>query len=142
VQSLVKGLSSCVFFICLFYLAPPRQVEGRDPRDALDRHPSADPRRWHPAGGPVAGADLAVCPPTASGINDPTWLTATRLWLAITSCILCLLSTAVGTTPGASGTAADPWQAVNNILSTPHAFVETGHGAGYEPRHEDQAPNC
>jgi hypothetical protein len=52
------------------YLAPPRQVGGRSPRDAPDRHPSADPRRWRTAGGLVAGAGyLAVCPPTASGIN-------------------------------------------------------------------------
>jgi hypothetical protein len=57
-------------FLCLGdYLAPPRQAGRRAPRDAaLGRHPSADPRRWHPAGGAVAGAGLAVCPPTASGI--------------------------------------------------------------------------
>jgi hypothetical protein len=60
------GLSE---FLCLGgYLTLPRQVGGRAPRDALGRHPSADPRRWRPAGGPVAGAGLAVCPPTASGI--------------------------------------------------------------------------
>jgi hypothetical protein len=38
----------------------PRQVGGRDPRDALGRHPSAGPRRWPPAGGPVAGAQLGI----------------------------------------------------------------------------------
>jgi hypothetical protein len=59
------------FFNFIYYLAPPRQVGGRAPRDALDRHPSEDPRRWRPASGPVTGADLAVFPPTASGINDP-----------------------------------------------------------------------
>jgi hypothetical protein len=43
-------------FLCLGnYLAPPRQVWGVFPRDALGRHPSADPRRWRPAGGPVPG---------------------------------------------------------------------------------------
>jgi hypothetical protein len=38
-------------FLCLGgYLAPPRQVGGaRAPRDALGRHPSADPRRWRTA---------------------------------------------------------------------------------------------
>jgi hypothetical protein len=41
------------------YLAPPRQVGGFAPWDALGRHPSADPRRWRTAGGPVAGAQLA-----------------------------------------------------------------------------------
>ncbi len=46
-------------FLCLGgYLAPPRQVRGFVPRDALGRHPSADPRRWRPAGGSVAGAQL------------------------------------------------------------------------------------
>jgi hypothetical protein len=50
-------------FLCLLaYLAPPRQVEGGSPRDALGRHPSADPRRWRPAGGPVAGAQLGIEP--------------------------------------------------------------------------------
>jgi hypothetical protein len=29
-----------------------------------DRHPAADPRRWRPAGGAVAGAGLAVRPPS------------------------------------------------------------------------------
>ena len=51
------GLSSCV--LLGGYLAPPRQVGGFAPRDALARHPSADPRRWRTAGGPVAGAQLA-----------------------------------------------------------------------------------
>jgi hypothetical protein len=47
-------------FLCLGgYLAPPRQVGGCAPRDALGRHPSADPHRWRPAGGPVAGAQSA-----------------------------------------------------------------------------------
>ena len=46
-------------FLCLGdYLAPPRQVGGFVPRDALGRNPSADPRRWRTAGGPVAGAQL------------------------------------------------------------------------------------
>jgi hypothetical protein len=43
----------------IYYLAPPRQVGGCAPRDALGRHPPADPRRWRPAGGPVAGAQSA-----------------------------------------------------------------------------------
>jgi hypothetical protein len=49
-------------FLCLGgYLAPPRQVGGFVPRDALGRHPSADPRRWRPAGGLVAGgAQLGI----------------------------------------------------------------------------------
>jgi hypothetical protein len=48
-------------FLCLGgYLAPrPRQVGVCAPRDALGRNPSADPRRWRPAGGPVAGAQSA-----------------------------------------------------------------------------------
>jgi hypothetical protein len=47
-------------FLCLgHYLAPPRQVGVCAPRDALGRPPSADPRRWRPAGGPVAGAQSA-----------------------------------------------------------------------------------
>jgi hypothetical protein len=58
------GLS---FYVLLGgYLAPPRQPSclGGLSRgtylhgDALGRHPSADPRRWRPAGGPVAGAQL------------------------------------------------------------------------------------
>jgi hypothetical protein len=48
-------------FLCLGdYLAPPRQVGGFAPRGALGRHPSADPRRWRTAGGPVAGAQLGI----------------------------------------------------------------------------------
>jgi hypothetical protein len=48
-------------FLCLGgYLAPLRQVGGFSPRDALGRHPSADPRRWRTAGGPVAGAQLVM----------------------------------------------------------------------------------
>jgi hypothetical protein len=46
-------------FLCLGgYLAPPHQVGGFAPRDALGRRPFADPRRWRTAGGPVAGAQL------------------------------------------------------------------------------------
>jgi hypothetical protein len=57
-------------FMCLGdYLAQPRQVGGRAQRDAPDRHPSADPRRWHPAGGPAAGAQLGIEP-----------IDAKRLW--------------------------------------------------------------
>jgi hypothetical protein len=48
-------------FLCLGgYLAPPRQARGFAPRDALGRGPSAGP--WRPAGGPVAGAQLAYNP--------------------------------------------------------------------------------
>jgi hypothetical protein len=48
-------------FLCLGgYLAPPRQVGGFAPRDALGRHPNADPRRWRTAGGAVSGAQLGV----------------------------------------------------------------------------------
>jgi hypothetical protein len=65
----MKGLSFLAFFDFIYYLArPPRQVGGRDPRDALGRHPSAGPHRWRPASGPVAGANLAVCPPAAGVI--------------------------------------------------------------------------
>jgi hypothetical protein len=40
-------------FLCLGgYLAPPRQVGGCAPPDALSRHPSPDRHRWRPAGGP------------------------------------------------------------------------------------------
>jgi hypothetical protein len=57
----VKGLSSLfVFFNFIYYLAPPRQVGGSDPRGALERRPSAEPRRWRPAGGAVAGAQLGI----------------------------------------------------------------------------------
>jgi hypothetical protein len=53
------GLSSCV----LVAISPHRaKLGGRAPRDAPGRHPSADPRRWRPAGGTVAGAGLAVPP--------------------------------------------------------------------------------
>jgi hypothetical protein len=46
-------------FLCLGdYLAPPRQVGGCAPRDALGQHPSVDPRRWRTAGGPGAGAQV------------------------------------------------------------------------------------
>ena len=48
-------------FLCLGdYLTPPRQVGGRAPRGALGRHPSAGPRRWRAAGGPVAGGQLGT----------------------------------------------------------------------------------
>ena len=48
-------------FLCLGgYLAPPRRVGGFVPRYALGRHPSAGPRRWRTAGGPVAGAQLGI----------------------------------------------------------------------------------
>ena len=48
-------------FLCLGdYPAPPRQVGGFPPRDALGRHPSAGPRRWRTAGGPVAGAQMGI----------------------------------------------------------------------------------
>jgi hypothetical protein len=49
-----------VLFNFIRYLAPPRQVGGSDPRDALGRHPSAGPRRWRPAGGP--------------GWQEPNWI--------------------------------------------------------------------
>jgi hypothetical protein len=53
------------------FAIPPRRAKpgGRDPRDALGRHPSSDPRRWRPAGGPVAGAQMGIEP-----------LDAKRLW--------------------------------------------------------------
>jgi hypothetical protein len=48
-------------FLCLGdYLAPPRQHGGFVPRDELGRRPSAGPRRWRTAGGPVAGAQLGI----------------------------------------------------------------------------------
>jgi hypothetical protein len=125
---------SLFYFIC--YLAPPREVGGCGPRDALGRHPSDDPRRLRPVSGPVAGADLAVCPPTASGDAVPTWLTMTFAVVCDNPesfhQIICSPKTAVVPRQGPVG-AADPWQAVNNILSIPHAFVESGHSAGYEP---------
>jgi hypothetical protein len=65
-------------FLCLGdYLAPLRQVGGFAPRDALGRHPSADPRRWRrPAGGPVAGAQLGMHIHVLTMWDlDPTWLT-------------------------------------------------------------------
>jgi hypothetical protein len=63
-------------FLCLGdYLAPPRQVGGVGPRDALD--PPADPRRWRTAGGPVAGAQMGILAGNLRGISDPTWLTTT-----------------------------------------------------------------
>jgi hypothetical protein len=56
---LVCGLRrSCVLVGGYLNLAPPHQVGRRVLRDALGRHPSVDPRRWRPAGGPVTGAGL------------------------------------------------------------------------------------
>jgi hypothetical protein len=47
-------------FLCLGdYLAPPRQVGGFAPRDALGRHPSAGPCR--PAGGRRARGRSPIC---------------------------------------------------------------------------------
>jgi hypothetical protein len=48
-------------FLCLGdYLAPPRQVGVCAPRDVRSvETPPADPRRWRPAGGSVAGAQSA-----------------------------------------------------------------------------------
>ena len=61
-------------FLCLGgYLAPPRQVGGFVPRGALGRHPSAGPRRWRPAGGPVAGAHLTY---NTSSLCDATFTLA------------------------------------------------------------------
>jgi hypothetical protein len=50
------------------YLAPPRQVGGFPPRDALGRHPYAGPSRWLTAGGPVAGAQLGIIAGNLRGI--------------------------------------------------------------------------
>jgi hypothetical protein len=72
VQSFIKSLSSLVLFYFICYLAPPRRVGGRDPRDALGRHPSADPLRWRPASGPVAGARLGIIAGNLCVINDHT----------------------------------------------------------------------
>jgi hypothetical protein len=49
-------------FLCLGGAISPRRAKWGvcAPRDALGRHPPADPRRWRPAGGPVAGADLST----------------------------------------------------------------------------------
>jgi hypothetical protein len=50
-------------FLCLGdYLAPPRQVGGCVPRGmrSVDTPPPTPPRRWRPAGGPVAGANLST----------------------------------------------------------------------------------
>jgi hypothetical protein len=45
-------------------------------------------------------------------------------------------ATAVGSAVGASGNGC------SMVGSIPHAFVENAQGAGYEPQHGDQAPNC
>jgi hypothetical protein len=72
-REVLAGLSSPVSW-WLSRSATPSWLGGRSPRGAPGRHPSADPRRWRPAGGPagpwpLAGAGLAVCPPAAaSGI--------------------------------------------------------------------------
>jgi hypothetical protein len=77
-------------FLCLGGdLAPPRQVGGFVPWDALGRHPSADPRRWRPASGPVAGAQLGIEPldakplgisrSAASNLHDPRAFTASNI---------------------------------------------------------------
>jgi hypothetical protein len=71
----VKGLSSCVFFNFICYPTPPRQVGGRGPRGALDRHPSAGPRRWRPApasGGPWRRSPIGYIAGNLRGINDST----------------------------------------------------------------------
>jgi hypothetical protein len=73
VQPFIKSLSSLVFFNFIYYLAPPRQqVGGRDPRDALGRRPSAEPRRWCPASGPVAGAQMGIIAGSLCVINYHT----------------------------------------------------------------------
>jgi hypothetical protein len=64
-------------FLCLGgYLTPPRQVGGCAPWDALGRRPPADPRRWTPAGGPVAGAQSTKVIANQVGSMIPhVWLT-------------------------------------------------------------------
>jgi hypothetical protein len=54
------GLSSCV--LVAISPRPPRQAGVCAPRNALGRHPPGDPRRWRPARGPVAGAQLGIEP--------------------------------------------------------------------------------
>jgi hypothetical protein len=66
------------------------ELGGRDPRDALGRHPSADPRRWRPAGEHVAGAPLGITAVNSKLFHHRHFARPAR-------------STAVGTTPGASG---------------------------------------
>jgi hypothetical protein len=66
-------------FLCLGgYPASPRQVRGFVPRDALGRHPSADPAAGAPPAGPWQEPNWVysyVNHPTASGDAVPTWLT-------------------------------------------------------------------
>jgi hypothetical protein len=69
VSQLGIGLSSCVLVGGYLNPAPPHQVGGRVLRDALGRHPSVDPRRWRPAGGPVTGVGLGIEPLDAK----PSW---------------------------------------------------------------------
>jgi hypothetical protein len=62
-------------FLCLDgYLAPPRQVGVCAPRDVLGRHPSADPRRWRTAGGPVAGAQLGILCGNLRGMDVTSYM--------------------------------------------------------------------
>jgi hypothetical protein len=120
---------------------PPRRAKwggGLGPRGALGRHPSAGPRRWRPASGPVAGAQMGIEPFDAKRLWHRTVISDNS---KLFHQIICSPKTAWGARQGPVG-AADPWLAVNNILSIPHTFVESGHSAGNEPRHEHQAPNC
>ena len=98
-----------------------------------------------PPAGPWQELIWAVCPPAAGVINYHTWLTTTFAVISDNSKlfhqIICSPKTAMVPRQGPVG-AADPRQAVNNILGIPHTFVESGQSAGNEPRHEHQAPNC
>jgi hypothetical protein len=79
-QGIAVGSWSGFLFLCLSaYLAPPRQVVGRAPRDEIGRHPSCP-------GGPVAGAPACVpkhgplymtCAPR--GPAPPVWRWARRM---------------------------------------------------------------
>jgi hypothetical protein len=58
----------CSFFF-LFTTSPRRdKLGGVGPRDALGRHPPADPRRWRPASGPVAGPQIGIIAGNLRGI--------------------------------------------------------------------------